>query len=81
MEGFTDIILFQNNRAKHLFSVYSIVNPTVEDEAIKYAIKMLRESESFFYPFFDLKENFSIMIRSDSEENNLIFDGFKELKK
>jgi len=75
----TDIIMMQNGRAKHLFSIFSKVKISLKDPVIKAAIADIEYNKNYFAPFFDLSKSFTIVVNDpNSGREELEVEGFKE---
>ena len=73
-----DILLFQKDRAKHLFGVFEKVVVSEDDPVIKFAIEELKDNQYHYFPFFKLSEDFDIVIKEGHEELGRInIKGFK----
>lgn len=79
LENMTDILILQNDRARHLFGAFHEIESSKEDETIKLAIKELKDYWKMFLPFIDLSKEFELII-SDTKgrRDKLKYEGFKE---
>ena len=74
-----DVLITQNDRAKHLFSTFAQIKPSLDDPIMENVLEDLSSHKNYYHPMLKLDEPFEILIRfSDGTEVRLKHEGLKK---